>query len=108
MFALPLYVSVFCALWSPARKGQTSWLSFVVSNCEFVGILGQVWYLIVSIPDLCTLTYYGFDLCLSKYFVMHSCAKTGLYLIQEYPLVLEWGRYQSTEKSDRYPAHFYS
>ena len=31
--------------------------------CEFVtfpiGILGQVWYLIVSIPDLCTLTYFG-------------------------------------------------
>ena len=30
--------------------------------CEFVtfcfGILGQVWYLIVSIPDLCTLTYF--------------------------------------------------
>ena len=24
-----------CALWSPARKGLTSWLSFVVSNCEF-------------------------------------------------------------------------
>ena len=23
------------------------------------GILGQVWYLIVSIPDLCTLTYFG-------------------------------------------------
>ena len=22
-----------------------------------IGILGQVWYLIVSIPDLCTLTY---------------------------------------------------
>ena len=51
-----------CALWSPAGKGLTSWLSFVVSNCEFVtfpcGILGQVWYLIVSIPDLCTLSYY--------------------------------------------------
>ena len=33
--------------------------------CEFVtfpiGILGQVWYLIVSIPDLCTLTYYDYD-----------------------------------------------
>ena len=30
--------------------------------CEFVtfpfGFLGQVWYLIVSIPDLCTLTYF--------------------------------------------------
>ena len=31
--------------------------------CEFVtfpiGILGQVWYLIVSIPDLCTITYFN-------------------------------------------------
>ena len=48
-----------CALWSPAGKGLTFWFSFVVSNCEFVtflfGILGQVWYLIVSIPDLCIL-----------------------------------------------------
>ena len=25
-----------CTLWSPAGKGLTSWLSFVVSNCEFV------------------------------------------------------------------------
>ena len=26
--------------------------------CHFpIGILGQVWYLIVSIPDLCTFTY---------------------------------------------------
>ena len=24
-----------------------------------IGILGQVWYLIVSIPDLCTLTYFA-------------------------------------------------
>ena len=23
-----------CALWPPAGKGLTSWLSFVVSNCE--------------------------------------------------------------------------
>ena len=28
--------------------------------CHFpIGILGQVWYLIVSIPDLCNLTYFG-------------------------------------------------
>ena len=49
------------ALWSPAGKGLPSWLSFVMSNCAFVtfpcGILGQVWYLIVSIPDLCPLSY---------------------------------------------------
>ena len=25
-----------CVLWPPAGKGLTSWLSFVVSNCEFV------------------------------------------------------------------------
>ena len=25
-----------CALWSPAGKGLTSLLSFVMSNCEFV------------------------------------------------------------------------
>ena len=45
------------ALWSPAGKGLTSWLSFVMSNCEVAAfpldIKGQVWCLIVSIPDLC-------------------------------------------------------
>ena len=50
------------ALWSPTGKGPTSWLLFVVFNCIFVtfpcGILGQVWYLIVSIPDLCGLFYF--------------------------------------------------
>ena len=25
-----------CDLWSPAGRGLASWLSFVVSNCEFV------------------------------------------------------------------------
>ena len=25
-----------CALWSPAGKGLTFWLSFVMSNCMFV------------------------------------------------------------------------
>ena len=57
MFCARLFI---CALSSPAGKGLTSWLSFVVStvSCHFpIGILGQVWYLIVSIPDLCTLTY---------------------------------------------------
>ena len=29
-------------------------LCFVTFQC---GVLGRVWYLIVSIPDLCTLTY---------------------------------------------------
>ena len=40
----------------------TSWLSSVMFNCVFVtfqcGILCQVWYWIVSVPDLCHLSYF--------------------------------------------------
>ena len=49
------------AMWSPAGKGLAFWLLFVMFNCVFVtypyGILGQLWYLIVSFPDICLLTY---------------------------------------------------
>ena len=49
------------ALRSQSGKGLTSWLSFVMLYCVFVtfpcGILCQVWYLIVLIPDLCQLSY---------------------------------------------------
>ena len=57
-----LYIA---ALWSPAGKGLTSWRLFVLFYCKFVtfpcGILGQVWYLIVSTPDLCSLSYFKED-----------------------------------------------
>ena len=33
MFSAHLFAA---ALWSPAGKGLTSWLSFVMSNCEVV------------------------------------------------------------------------
>ena len=50
------------ALWSPAGKWLNIWLSFVMLNSVFVtfpcGILGQVSYLIVSIPDLCPFLLY--------------------------------------------------
>ena len=36
VFDTPCTRLFICALWSPAGKGLTSWLSFVVSNCEFV------------------------------------------------------------------------
>ena len=58
MFCARLFI---CASWSPAGKGLTSMLSFVVSSVSLslsIGILGQVWFLIVSIPDLCNLTYF--------------------------------------------------
>ena len=44
------------ALRSTAGKGLTSWLSFVMSNCEVVTF--QVWCLIVSIHHLCPLSYF--------------------------------------------------
>ena len=50
------------AFWSPAGKELSSWHFLVMFNCAFVtfqcGILGQVGYLIVSIPDLCRLSYF--------------------------------------------------
>ena len=38
VLAMPLCASVYniCALRSSAGKGLTSWLSFVVSKCEFI------------------------------------------------------------------------
>ena len=49
------------ALWSPAGKGLAVLLAllYVMFYCVFVtfpcGVLGQVWYLIVSISDLASL-----------------------------------------------------
>ena len=58
------------ALWSPAGKGLTSWLLFVMFNSAFVtfpcGILSQVLCLSVPIPDLCHLSYFFRD---SKFFL---------------------------------------
>ena len=55
----PLFIA---ALWSPPGKELTSWLLFSMSNFDFVnfpcGILGQVWYLIVLIPNLCRLSFF--------------------------------------------------
>ena len=56
---------LIAALWSPAGKGLTSWPLFVMFNCvlslSHVVSLGQVWHLIVSIPDLCRLSYYDMN-----------------------------------------------
>ena len=47
------------ALWSPAGKGLTV-VMFIVFHVTFpCCILGQVWYLFVSFPDLCRLSYFG-------------------------------------------------
>ena len=67
------------SLWSTAEKGLTSWLLFVMFNCVFVtflcGILGQVWYLIVSISDFAaflTYRYHKIQKAFSKLYHRHS------------------------------------
>ena len=58
VFVMLLRLSI-AALWSAAGKGLSSWLLFVISYCDLItfsySILGQVWYLVVLIPDLCRL-----------------------------------------------------
>ena len=66
-FCVRLFI---CALWSPAGKELVSRLCCLTVTCHFpICILGQMWYLIVSILDLCTLTYFlkGIEAIL-KYF----------------------------------------
>ena len=81
-----------CALWSPAGKGLTSWLSFVVSAVSLslpIGILGQVWYLIVSIPDLCTRTY--FVLCCKLQVALYGLIVVQLtILLAQFSNVVVW------------------
>ena len=59
-----LFIAALCPY---VGKGLTSGLLFVMSNCDFVtfpfGILGQVWYLIVLIPDLYRLSYFEHKQC---------------------------------------------
>ena len=58
------------AMWSPEGKGLTSWLLFVMFIAILLlstfGILGQVWYLIVLIPDPCCLSYFNIHSKVSK------------------------------------------
>ena len=61
LYLLCLCARLFiCALWSPARKGLTFWLSFVVYNCELITFNlypGSGVVLDLSIPDLCTISH---------------------------------------------------
>ena len=57
-FACHAFASVHCFLVVTCCER----LLFVMSNCDFVtfqcGILGQVWYFIVLIPDHCHFSYF--------------------------------------------------
>ena len=57
LFLLCFRTRLFIVALSSAGKGQTSWLSFMMSNCEVVTLPLVSWCLIVSIPDICPLSY---------------------------------------------------
>ena len=82
---------IICALWSPTGKGLASRLLFVVTHCKFVtfslvGILGQVWYLMVSIPDLGTLAY--FDVLSDRVHLIHNFLPIPVCTVEQDPLVI--------------------
>ena len=53
----PVYLCLVVTCWEMADLLALA-CGFLLLVCYFpIGILGQVWYLIVSIPDLCTLIY---------------------------------------------------
>ena len=66
----------FAALWSPVGKVLTSWLSCVWCFLVFVtfscGVLGHLWYLIVSILDLCLFNY--FEYFANEMYLRHTVA----------------------------------
>ena len=67
VFAMPLCASVYICLvvtcWERADLlALVCGVLLLVCHVLF-GILGQVWYLIVSIPDLCTFTYFVCVVC---------------------------------------------
>ena len=70
VFLMLLHLLI-AALWSPDGKGLTSWLLLVmiiVFFCHFpCGILGQVWYLIVSFPDQLSKLSKNFSQMMQRY-----------------------------------------
>ena len=71
VFAMALYASVYmCFVVTCLERADLLALVCGVQLriCHFpIGILGQVWYLIVSIPDLCTLTYFEHNFSIFKF-----------------------------------------
>ena len=57
MFAMSLCASVYMCFVVTCWERADLLALVIVSNCEFV-TFPLVWYLIVSISDLCTLTYF--------------------------------------------------
>ena len=64
LFGFAIRPCLFLAdLWSPVgKRAELLALLYVMFSCVFVifpyGVLGQVWFFIALIPDLCLLSYF--------------------------------------------------
>ena len=68
-----VYLSFVVTCWERADL-MALVCSVLLRVCHFpIGILGQVWYLIVSIPDLCTLTYFVFVMLSVYNYLVVTC-----------------------------------
>ena len=80
-------------------------------NCIFVtfpcGILGQVWYLIVSFPDLCHLSFFGLPGSESEIFLAQKCAKKELRQQQRRENFLHKERFYSNLMANPYFKSFH-
>ena len=77
MLAIVMLSCMFlAALWSPAGKSWPLALLCVVLSCVFVtfqcGFSYHVWYLIVSIPDLCPPLYFVISYLMWRYWYLVS------------------------------------
>ena len=79
---LPVHCSLVVTCWERANLLA---LLYVMFSCVFAtflcGVLGQVWYLIVSIPDLCFLTYFKYHWLEKMHFLSHSPIEDELLAI---------------------------
>ena len=56
---MSIYCSLVVTCWERADSFAILCVTFFLCFVTFqYGVLGQVWYLIVSIPDLCLLSYF--------------------------------------------------
>ena len=58
VFLVFSHVNIAASL-SPAGKGLPSWLFYCIFVTFLCVILGQVWCLNVSFPDICRLSYFS-------------------------------------------------
>ena len=68
-------LSVHCSLVVNWERADLLARLYVKFSCVFVtshdcGVLGQVWYLIILIPDLCLLTYFNKFICFATFMKM--------------------------------------